>query len=57
MSDTTDNVNSLLGSYVCPFSYSVAENRYGYTIATSKNNDFGLSDDSATALIIGAMDA
>lgn len=55
-SDTPVNVNSVLGSYACPFAYSVAASRYGYAIATSKSNDSGLSDDTATALIIGAMD-
>lgn len=54
--DTPVSVNSVLGSYACPFNYNVAANRYGYTIATSKRDDSGMDDSTAKALIIGAME-
>lgn len=53
--DDPGQVNTKLGTAACPFDYSVAASRYGYSISGFKNEK--VSDDYAKSFIIGAISA
>lgn len=55
-SDTPSTVHAKLGSAACPFSWSTAATTYGYTILTGRQNDNGISDESARLTVVGAID-
>lgn len=53
--DDYSEVNIKLGTAACPFNYSTAADKYGYTISGFKNET--VSDNYAKSFIIGAITA
>lgn len=55
-SDTPADINTTLGDYAYNFRWDIAEEKYDYTVLTSKRKDSGISKENVYLNIVGVID-